>query len=269
MKRKNLLTFIALLTVVTMVFCACTKDKNTESTAKKDETTTESTKNGNDETDNTQTSSMGPSTDNYSVSEVVDNVNIVVNGKEVTPTDNNGNPVETIMHNGVVYLPIKTVAEITGLAYQWDGPSYTAYLGNMNGKLEYPTVKLEDMTSINHSAKKTESLNDNYGNRYGRAIYNHSEGYKLEYLLNMKYSKFKGTLYVPEGEISTKTIYLTITADGNTIYTSPEITRASAPINVDVNVKGYNDVKIEFSDCTYGSKEYYLSVCLGDAGFYQ
>ena len=76
---------------------------------KKDRDHNRKHKNGNDETDNTQTSSMGPSTDNYSVSEVVDRVNIVVNGKEVTPTNNNGNPVETIMHNGVVYLPILSV----------------------------------------------------------------------------------------------------------------------------------------------------------------
>lgn len=82
----------------------------------------------------------------------------------------------------------------------------------------------------------------------------------------MKYSKFKGTLYVPSGETNDNTVYLSIIADGKTIYKSPEIDKTSAPVNVDVNITGYNDVQIKFSDPQgYNG----LNVCLGNAGFYQ
>ncbi len=203
-------------------------------------------------------------TNNYSKSEVTEDVKVVVDGKEITPTDNSGAPVETIIHNGVVYLPVRTVADATGKAYYWDGPNYTVYLGDMGGGLEYPTVELEDMTTVSEKIVATDSLTDNYGNRYSRAIWNDHYGDKLEFLLNMKYSKFKGTLYIPEGVTREDTCYLQVIADGKTIYTSPEMTRASAPIDLDINLTGYNDVKFEFS-----TQSSYLPVCLGDAGFYQ
>ena len=193
-------------------------------------------------------------------------VKIVIDGKELHPTDVNGNKVEPIIYNGTTYLPVRAVANAFNKAVQWDGPNYTVYLGDMDGKLKYPTVELENMTSINQAMRKTNELTDNYGNRYGRAIYNrYHDECKYEFLLNMKYSKFKGVLYVPEGTTSSQTGYLQIIADGNTIYTSPEMTRASSPVYIDVDVTGYNDVKIEFSN----SANNIVGMCLGDAGFYQ
>ncbi|MBQ8004675.1 MAG: NPCBM/NEW2 domain-containing protein [Oscillospiraceae bacterium] len=196
-------------------------------------------------------------------------VKIVIDGEKLTPTDVNGNIVEPIIYNGTTYLPVRAVATAIGKAVYWDGPNYTVYLGDMNGRLQYPTVELEDMVSINQKERTTDKLTDNYENRYSRAIYNeYYNSMKLEYLLNMKYSRFKATLYIPEGEVSDETCYLQIIADGQTIYTSPEMTRSSAPVEIDVNVTGYNDVKIEFSNGRrYTTSD--LMVCLGNAGFYQ
>lgn len=200
---------------------------------------------------------------------VANGVKIVVNGKKLNPTDANGKKVEPIIYNGTTYLPVRAVANALGEAVYWDGPNFTVYLGDMDGKLEYPTVELEDMTSITGNLRKTDKLTDNYGNRYSRAIYNeYYNSQKLEYLLNMKYSRFKAVLYVPEGEVCDEAYFLKIVADGKTIYTSPEMKKSSRPINIDVNVTGYNDVKIVFSD----GKRYETSdlmLCLGDAGFYQ
>lgn len=83
----------------------------------------------------------------------------------------------------------------------------------------------------------------------------------------MKYSRFKAVLYVPEGEVSGETCYLQIIADGKTIYTSPEMKKSSSPVDIDVDVTGYNDVKITFSAGKNGQSN--LMLCLGDAGFYQ
>ncbi len=193
-------------------------------------------------------------------------VKIVIDGRELHPTDVNGNKVEPIIYNGTTYLPVRAVANAFNKAVQWDGPNYTVYLGDMDGKLKYPTVELENMTSINDKMYKTNKLTDNYGNRYGRAILNeYHSAIEYEFLLNMKYSRFKGVLYVPEGTTSSESGYLQIIADGNTIYTSPEMTRASSPVYIDVDVTGYNDVKIEFSN----SANNIVGMCLGDAGFYQ
>ncbi len=262
MFKKSLAVVMAFVMLFSLCACEQTKTENATVTV--------------DETEPTPTPTAEPTpeptaeplhTTNYSESEVTEKVTIVVDGKEITPTDNNGETVETIIHDGVVYLPVKTVADATGKAYYWDGPEYTVYLGDMDGALEYPTVELEKMTSIGDPVAKTEWLTDNYDNRYGRAITNSRYHVNLEYLLNMKYSSFKGTLYVPKGVTNNESVYLKVVADGTTIYTSPEMNKTSAPLDIDVNVTGYNDVKITFSDDAYYEGDLFL--CLGDAGFYQ
>lgn len=240
-------------------------DDKTETKTKDDDKEKNKSSDGNKEEPQKK---EAPSTDNYDVKDVSEDITIVVDGREITPTDNNGNEVETIVHDGIIYLPVKTVADMAGKSYYWDGPNYTVYLGNMEGTLEYPTVEMEKMTSINEQPESSESLTDNYGNRYSRAITNYSyDNYRFEYLLNMKYSKFKAVLYVPEGTTSAKTGYVQIIADGKTIYTSPEMTRSSQPVVVDVNITGYNDVKIEFSGYSYYDN--CVPLRLGEAGFYQ
>lgn len=201
---------------------------------------------------------------------LINGIKIVVDGQQLDPTDANGNKVEPIIYNGTTYLPVRAVANALGKAVYWDGPNYTVYLGDMNGELEYPTVKLEDMVSINDYPSETDELIDNYGNSYNHAICNkYRDNLNLQYLCNMKYSRFKGTLYIPEGETDDRSVYLTIIADGKTIYKSPEMTKTTGPIDVDVNVTGYNDIQIKFSECNFNC--YYCAplLCLGNAGFYQ
>ena len=54
-----------------------------------------------------------------------------------------------------------------------------------------------------------------------------------------------------------------LTYDGKDIYTSPEMTKTSRPIDIDVSVKGCNDLKITHT----GSAD--INLYFGDAGLYQ
>lgn len=205
---------------------------------------------------------------------MVGGIRIVIDGQELHPTDVNGNAVSPMIYNGTTYLPVRAVASALGKAVYWDGPSYTVYLGDMDGQLEYPTVMLTDLISIAATPKPTTRLTDNYGNRYNSAvIYNwgtinaSSSRDSYEYLLNMKYSRFKGTLYVPEGEAKDYTITFTVKADGRILYTSPAMSKGSAPVNLDINVTGYNDVSFEWTPTAQWNDQF--SCCLADAGFYQ
>ena len=201
---------------------------------------------------------------------LVEGVKIVVDGQKINPTDANGNSVEPIIYNGTTYLPVRAVANALGKAVYWDGPNYTVYLGNMDGKLEYPTVMLKDLTSISNRPQITSKLTDNYGNNYGSAFYNKDDNY--QYLLNMKYSRFKGKLYVPEGVISDSSCNVIITVDGKEVYRSPLMTKTSQPVSFDVNVTGGNDFIISFSEQTGMYNDDGVNrmvICLADAGFYQ
>ncbi|MBQ3404106.1 MAG: NPCBM/NEW2 domain-containing protein [Oscillospiraceae bacterium] len=208
---------------------------------------------------------------------LVGGISIVIDGQKLHPTDVNGKTVEPMIYQGTTYLPVRAVSSALGKAVYWDGPTYTVYLGDMNGQLEYPTVMLKDMTSISdNSAKSTNKLTDNYGNTYSSAISNEkgtggSGKPYVEYLVDMKYSHLKGTLFVPEGTNSNESVFITITADGKTIYTSPKMTKSSKPVAVDVNITGYNDIKVEFSnkDIFYLGNGGTFVLCFADAGFYQ
>ncbi|MDO4563642.1 MAG: NPCBM/NEW2 domain-containing protein [Clostridia bacterium] len=193
---------------------------------------------------------------------ITEGVKIVIDGKKLNPTDANGNAVEPIIYNGTTYLPVRAVATALGKAVYWDGPNFTVYLGDMDGELEYPTAYLKDMTNIGNKWYSTNDLTDNYGNRYSEAVYMYHNCY-AEYLLNMKYSKFKATMYIPEGYTRNAGAYIKVIADGKTIYTSPEMDKTSHPVDIEVDVKGYNDVKI------YCIDDYDDRIYLANAGVYQ
>ncbi len=210
----------------------------------------------------------GGTTNLYDV--FVGGVKVVVDGKEIRMRDANGNKVEPMIYNGTTYLPVRAIADSFDKEVYWDGPNYTVYLGDMDGELEYPTKYMKDMTNIGDDDYSTATggyLEDNYGNYYDSARYQGSsyggEYQWGEYLLNMKYSSFKGTLYVPSGTDYNGSVRMKIVADGRTVYTSPKMTKTSRPVEVDVDITGCNDFEVNF---VYDGK---MRIALADAGFYQ
>lgn len=194
-------------------------------------------------------------------------VRIVVDGREIHPTDANGNSVSPIVQNGTTYLPVRAVADALGKAVYWDGPNYTVYIGEMDGELDYPTYELSIDDNIGDYCYEADGdyLTDNYGNSYRSGIQIPNSRYCFETLLNMKYSHFKCTLYVAEGYSGDGTGKFNIKTDGKTVYTSPTLTKTSRPVDIDVDITGCNDFVIEF----IGSDASSMNFCIGDAGFYQ
>lgn len=195
------------------------------------------------------------------VSYAYNRVRIVIDNREITPTDVNGNRVDPIIIDGTTYLPVRAVANALGKAVYWDGETSTVYLGERNGTLPYPTEKLVDMKNIGSGWYKSSNLIDNYGGNYSNTV-GCSYNYKGQYILNGKYSRFRGTLYVENGETDNDSAGIVITADGKDIFTSQQMTKTSRPIPIDISVKGCNILEIEH---TGGG--FYLQI--GDAGLYQ
>ncbi len=187
------------------------------------------------------------------------NIKIVVDGKEIHPDS------EPFISNGTTYLPVRAVSEALGKEVYWDGPNYTVYIGNINGRLEYPTKELNINDNIgDYFWESSKNLKDNYGNSYSNAIYCDwaNTGYSAIYekLCNMQYSRFKGTIYVENGVSDDINPQVIIKADGKTIYTSPEITKTSRLIPIDIT--GCNDFQIILT-------QRIPHVHIGDGGFYQ
>lgn len=59
------------------------------------------------------------------------NIKILLNGKELTPTDANGNTVEPFTIDGTTYLPVRAVASALGLNVGWDDTTKTVVLDDL------------------------------------------------------------------------------------------------------------------------------------------
>ena len=57
-------------------------------------------------------------------------IKITLNGKEVKPTDSDGNYVEPFIIDGTTYLPVRGVANALDLDVDWDGVTNTVKLSN-------------------------------------------------------------------------------------------------------------------------------------------
>ena len=200
----------------------------------------------------------------------VGGIRIVIDNKEFTCTDASGAVVEPMIYNGTTYIPVRAVSTAFGKAVHWDGEESTVYLGNMDGKLQNPTVKLVDLKNISghpSSFKTAKNIFDNYDNFYNSAQYCYCwniDGYHkdcCQVLLDGKYNTFKATLFVRQGDnIDSNTV--TIIGDEKVLYKSDEITKTSKPIDIAIDVTNINDFKIMFAE---GSDSIYIA----NAGFYQ
>lgn len=57
------------------------------------------------------------------------NIKIYVDGKEIQPKDANGKKVEPFISDGTTYLPIRAISQALGKSVDWDGKSYSVYVG--------------------------------------------------------------------------------------------------------------------------------------------
>lgn len=192
-------------------------------------------------------------------------ITVVVDGQKINPVDAKGKTVEALIYNGTTYLPVRAVADAFKKPIYWDGPNYTVYLGENNGTLQYPTDYLKNLVSITHKPNVENGVTDNYGNVYNHAFrLQNYDFFVYRYLTDMKYSRFKATFFVPQGVSRNDEAFLQVIADDKEIYTSPKLNKASRPVDIDVDITGYNDirVKVTLSDSRFSS-------AIGNPGFYQ
>ena len=201
---------------------------------------------------------------------ITEGISIVIDGKDFVCTNANGDIVEPMIYNGTTYIPVRAVSSAFGKAVAWDGDSYTVYLGDMDGKLEKPTATIKDMTNIATGRfffEQETNVKDQYGTTYETAYFCDTIDYKdelsscCEYLLDGKYSKFKATLFVPDGYSIEGTSSVYFIGDGQQIGDPITFTKTTKPLDVKINVEGINDFQIVFDTMD--------AVYIAHEGFYQ
>lgn len=170
--------------------------------------------------------------------EVLQGVDIYVDGVKMVPTDANGKQVETFVYNGTTYVPLRAVSQYLDKSVSWDGENQRAYIGEVPGEKQYlldvcPPYQTDDYeapTTITMAGKK-------YANgfiiRGGYALFN----------LNGQYN----TLSFDVGHIDGKNMgeaTLNIYLDGELTF-SKDLTGEMMPTHYDIPLYGALQMKIE------------------------
>lgn len=196
---------------------------------------------------------------------VYNDIKIVVDGQQITPTDGNGKVVAPFISYGTTYLPVRAVANAFGKEVDWDGETNTITLGaksfdwlDQMGYFEY-----DNSHSPNSEMKPIESNSTaNDGTTYNRGLYFHLDyspywkyddgtidNYQtVSYKLDGKYKTFSGTL-CGFRNYSCPAI-VRIYGDSKELYTSPLIASGtkSVPFEIDISNNSLLTIKVEYAN---------------------
>ncbi len=198
---------------------------------------------------------------------VYNDIKIVVNGKQITPKDVDGNTVDPFISNGTTYLPVRAISNALEQAVDWDGETNTVYIGgkNLSDEIDMSTLKAfkgesfktgEDAVFTLRQEKVTPDnlLIPDSGMPCGSDKY-----YASMFILDEKYSKLTGKFAVIGGsDFGEKLIFKN--ADTDEILAEYENKDGDKAIDVEVNLLGVDKLSIIGStrqEFSYKKRSYY------------
>ncbi|OKP91512.1 hypothetical protein A3842_02905 [Paenibacillus sp. P3E] len=198
---------------------------------------------------------------NVKLNAVLENVKYMFNGVEKQSS-------QSIIYNGQLYVSASSFAKNSGQDFTYDGKNKTAWVGKKEGTYKY----LSDLSYARTDKKDTKfhfnkwdnagsSIPSNNGNfiiadnKYLHGIglenlfymSNNGTG-SIEYNLNGKYKKLTGFIGIDDySKDSANTGQIKIIADGQEIYSSPEMLGGDLPREIKLDISGVLKLRIEFS----------------------
>ena len=197
--------------------------------------------------------------------DVYTGVSIYMDDELLDTKDANGNPVEAFIYNGTTYLPVRAIAEAVGKTVQWEGKTYSVYLGKHSS--DKPAAWLKDMDYYSRGGDRWEynSIDkDNLGNTRSDCISARRtwEGYTQinadvwqNYRINGQYTAVSGTLFCSYGSRNDAAeTTLKIYGDNALLYTATVRGGENPidPIDFMVDITGVLELKIELLNTEYG-----------------
>lgn len=196
------------------------------------------------------------------------NIKICADGNWV---DTSGS--EAFIYNGTTYLPVRAVGNAFNKAIDWDGANSTVYIGQRPLTVATPTILIENLDYFTKDSGmfKDQSMNmeelgdngkDNLGNVHGSGMELYGSNKQVQYLINAKYRRIKGTVGTCFSDRNdTEENIFKIYGDGKLLYTSKPITAGNVPESFDVDITGVINLTFETSNYSH-------AVQLYDCGLY-
>lgn len=198
---------------------------------------------------------------------VYNDIKIVVDGQQITPTDGNGKVIEPFISYGTTYLPVRAVANAFGKEVDWDSETNTVTIGaksfdwlDQMGYFEYDNShsSASSMNPIGSNTKSNDGIKYSRGlcfNLYPKHYWKYDDGtvdcyQTVSYKLDGKYKTFSGTLCSLDRSYDTSPAIVRIYGDGKELYTSPLISSGtkSVPFEIDISNNSLLTIKVEFAN---------------------
>ena len=114
--------------------------------------------------------------------DVLQGIEIFVDGVRLDPKDANGKSVETFVYNGTTYIPLRAVSQALGKAVNYDGNTKRAYIGT--SPVTTGSYRMEDVCKPYEVPYATQVYTGTGtfkmgGKEYGNGIRTAWEGYAL------------------------------------------------------------------------------------------
>lgn len=196
---------------------------------------------------------------------VIAGINISIDNVEQPSIDANGNSIEALVYNNVVYVPAQIVTTVSGKQVQWDQESQRVYIGSYPGGSTAAYLCQMNTFTEKGRWRFNKVTKDNLGNEHTHSItpfYQNTEG-NLVYKLNKQYNRLTALYYqLYDKRSSAGTTVLTISGDGQQLW---EGTMSSGiePLNIDIDVTNVSELKIEYQATCSGNTS------LGDVALWQ
>lgn len=184
---------------------------------------------------------------------VYNNIKLVIDGKEVTPLDGAGKPVEPFIYEGTTYLPLRAVSNALTNGEKpvsWDQSTYTVYIGERPVEAN-KVVDIMDLQEGSFYFKRDDEF------RVRQQNYTPFNSCKFpsksQFLLKENYTELKGFVAIPD-TVSTDLSSFRVTArlvisdadTGAVLYQYEIPDRQGEPIPITVDITGVDRLVIDY-----------------------
>lgn len=178
---------------------------------------------------------------------VLAGISISIDNIEQPSVDTNGNSMEALIYNNVVYLPAPVVTTVSGKQVQWDQEAQRVFIGSHPGAST--AFYLSQINTFTEEGRWQfdRITKDNLGNEHAHSITLFRQNTKgnIVYKLNKQYNRLTALYYqLYDQRSSAGTTILTISGDGQQLWKGT-MNSGVEPMNIDLDVTNVSELKIE------------------------
>lgn len=188
-------------------------------------------------------------------------IKIYWDGIEKKLTDANGDKVEPLIYNGTTYVPVRAMANLMGKEVSWNQQEQAVIVGEKPTAKTTSIIDMQDKVNYGHNTiytgkDATFKLKDkvvqceNLLHPRGTQVLK-SHRAQTMYVLNNNYTKLVGKAVIPYETVGSSDegtlIFYSVENDGTeTEIKRIELKQTQEPVDVNINLTGVKNLKIEY-----------------------